>query len=1155
MTRLESTAKGGYFPFDPKLLPIVASYVQPAPQGGRLLDPCAGEGAALEALAHHWQLTPYANEVDPGRAGECLKHFGVNQAVKGDLFRLRASPASFTCLWLNPPYGSDTTGSDKRIEFNALKHAWKWAAPGALVFWVVYQHHVTLKVMEWLSTRVTQAALLACPGLHLGEYQQVVFILRVGKPDKPDSALFDLVEILHTPPAELTLQASPLFSLPEPRPEKSFTFLPDSLTPELALNLLSAHKNAHSRADFQHLLYAPPPQKLEQPAITPRGGQMGLVLASGLFNGMTLQTELGHSALRSTIHYERAKARDEYEGDPDSQDCIHREIFLTKPVTTITLLNEQGELKDISGDNALINFIQKHKPDLINWLEAELTPRYDFKLGALAPTLSKLRLKGKALYPTQQHAIAACHRTLQVKKAVILVGEMGVGKTAIGSSLLVTLREQMKPGQVNLVMCPSHLVEKWQSEIQMIAPTSHSAILETVDEVKRFMDHAESYPQQMHVGILSKEMAKLGEGWKAAVVWRKAHYRHPDTKKVESSKLPSCPVCGDLLYRDQERRSLAKETWLQSSKRTCPTCKTPLWQDARTFSAPKTGQPYPVRNPRMPLADYLTKRYPGRLYAFLCDELHETKDPHTGQGQAMLTLSQNAEKVIGLTGTIYGGVASSLFGIEFAVNPRMPQRYPWRGGRVKWIQDMGTLQDILEHRPSYDSQTGAFTGVRTYQREAVEVAGCSPLLVREILDHTVFVGLKDFAKALPTYEEIPIAVEPDPDMKLRYAEGEGKLRDYLAAQRRQGDVSFMSAYLQSSLSWMSAAYDTEAVIHHYRPNRENRELVLNIPVHTFKGMGADRIYPKEQKLLELVNQELAQGRGVAIFCRQTGEKRDLTQRLEKLIREHAPLAKPYVLHASVQAKRREQLLSAQFRNGVNVLLANPELVKTGLDLLATPTLIFYEVSYSLYTMAQASRRAWRLTQDQPCRTYYLYYPDTMEERAVELVARKQRAAALLSGDRMGGLSELDGSGSGKLLSELANTIAEDHTVTDLRALFAREQNLETESVWVEAEIPEASEPQPMVAAPQPELAATSVEPVTLAETIATDPILKQAAAEAVVISEAPKTEPKPQTETPPKPAAPKRTKRPQTLDEAPAPLPFVPTVWKPIREAHQIPLL
>ena len=49
MPRLESVAKGGYYPFPPEYIPAFASLFQPAPPGGLLLDPCAGEGAALAA--------------------------------------------------------------------------------------------------------------------------------------------------------------------------------------------------------------------------------------------------------------------------------------------------------------------------------------------------------------------------------------------------------------------------------------------------------------------------------------------------------------------------------------------------------------------------------------------------------------------------------------------------------------------------------------------------------------------------------------------------------------------------------------------------------------------------------------------------------------------------------------------------------------------------------------------------------------------------------------------------------------------------------------------------------------------------------------------------------------------------------------------------
>src|SRR5206468_12363654 len=121
--------------------------------------------------------------------------------------------------------------------------------------------------------------------------------------------------------------------------------------------------------------------------------------------------------------------------------------------------------------------------------------------------------------------------------------------------------------------------------------------------------------------------------------------------------------------------------------------------------------------------------------------------------------------------------------------------------------------------------------------------------------------------------------------------------------------------------------------------------------------------------------------------------------------------------------------------GTNVLVCNPILVQTGLDLTDFPTLIFFETLYSLYVMGQASRRAWRLIQDKPCKTYYPFYTELMENQAVELVGRKTHAANRLYGNATGGgLSELASGGGGNLLSELAKSIQDDTRVSDLTAL-------------------------------------------------------------------------------------------------------------------------
>jgi len=49
-------------------------------------------------------------------------------------------------------------------------------------------------------------------------------------------------------------------------------------------------------------------------------------------------------------------------------------------------------------------------------------------------------------------------------------------------------------------------------------------------------------------------------------------------------------------------------------------------------------------------------------------------------------------------------------------------------------------------------------------------------------------------------------------------------------------------------------------------------------------------------------------------------------------------------------------------------------------------------------MRQASRRAWRLGQSKDCRVYYLHDAQTMQHRAMQLMARKMAAAMALDGE-------------------------------------------------------------------------------------------------------------------------------------------------------------
>jgi len=163
----------------------------------------------------------------------------------------------------------------------------------------------------------------------------------------------------------------------------------------------------------------------------------------------------------------------------------------------------------------------------------------------------------------------------------------------------------------------------------------------------------------------------------------------------------------------------------------------------------------------------------------------------------------------------------------------------------------------------------------------------------------------------------------------------------------------------------------------------------------------DVVYPKEQTLIDICQQQHAEGRQSWVYVNITN-KRDIQPRLKGLL--EAQGLKVGILRSSTcEPIDREQWIEENGRD-YDVMLSHPELVKTGLDLFSKkqgghnyPTIIFYETGYNLFTMRQAARRAWRIGQPMDCRIYYLYYRETMQHKAMQLMSRKMSAAQALEG--------------------------------------------------------------------------------------------------------------------------------------------------------------
>ncbi len=1084
MARAESKMIMGYLPIEERHYPALLSLVMPSTSAVRLLDPFAGDGAFLEAAVQAWHVTPYANELDGERAAACITRFGTTQAVRCDVERLVASNNAFGAAWLNPPYDHDAAAAgSKRVEFRYLRHAWKWVQDGGLALWCIYRQHITQEAAAFLAKHSSRVDVWALPGKHLGEYDQCVVAAIKGVSLDP-AALYEQIVHDRDHPQPLTVQAEPIYRLPAPRAIQRFVFAPDMLDETAGLKLIE-EQGAWKTSGFQALLDVPPPPAEIEPVVAPRPGHLALVLAAGVADGAVIETdEYGRVALRGKTRHVEQVARVEVEADPnDPERQVKKTTIRLKPTTTLSLLASDGTTVEMEGDEALLGFITANKRALAQYLSTRFKPMYGFDFAGIGGWLDRIRLKGKyPMYTAQKHVVGAVARGFQSRNSILLIGSMGTGKTLMGGSAAISmasgvvkaLANDIRPNQVVLIVAPPHLIEKWKRELVSIAPKAAIERLNRHEEVKRFMDRAEALPAHVpKIGLIKRDLTKLGCAWESAVVWRSeavALWRHgspvPDGylphQRIRRERVPKCPHCGSTIMQEKKGVSApASQSWLEGGKRTCGVCQSPLWRESRDRgSQPKPGEKYPPKNPRYRLDEYLKRTYPDRVYLLIWDEVHEAQHGDTGNGEAFSRMAGLAQKVLAMTGTPFNGRSSSIFNLEYAINPRVRQRYNWGGGKrfsrkergshkfqevlsegsnqrgraeSRWVSEMGVREQVVEERPSYDRDTGVYTGTSTYERPYQEAPGISPLLVAEVLDHAIFFSLADLGKALPQYEEIAQPVELDEDIYSEYDRTRQKLKDYLIQRRWEGDTTFRGAYLQWSMGWPNAPYRPYDVIHNLKhPITGAKEpyTVVSLPSY-----GEDRIYAKEQALLDLVQAELAANRPCVIYFRQTAT-RDIQPRLESLLNQQVPEARTFILKNTVDAERREAVIEREIAKGTNVVLCNPELVKTGLDLIHFPTLIFYELVFNLSTLMQAAARSYRLNQThEHCKVVYLYAEGTMEQTAVQLMSRKQRAAKLLTGDI--GLTGLDAltEGEGGFEEALLEAIGRDESLLDPSQLF------------------------------------------------------------------------------------------------------------------------
>ncbi|SSY68812.1 SNF2-related protein [Alcaligenes faecalis] len=387
---------------------------------------------------------------------------------------------------------------------------------------------------------------------------------------------------------------------------------------------------------------------------------------------------------------------------------------------------------------------------------------------------------------------------------------------------------------------------------------------------------------------------------------------------------------------------------------------------------------------------YLPRGYFGLL---VVDEGHEYKNEGSAQGQAMGVLASQCQKTLLLTGTLMGGYADDLFHLLWRINPtQMIQDgfKPARNGSMgsaamAFMREHGVLKDVYKEStgPSHRTAKGKQMTVRTSKAPGFGPVG----IMRYVVPITVFLKLRDIGQnVLPDYDEHFINVPMSQAQDEAYQRMAKHLVYELKKALAQKDNSLLGVVMNTLLAWPECCFRPETVRH----PRSKAVLFSQGPVFQ-----ESELTPKEQQLLDLCKQEKAQGRKVLVYSIYSGT-RDTTARLKSHLEMNG--FKVAVLRASVNAARRENWVADQVERGVDVLVTNPELVKTGLDLLEFPTIVFMQSGFNVYTLMQAAKRSWRIGQKHPVKVVFLGYSGSSQVECLRLMAKKIAVTQSTSGD-------------------------------------------------------------------------------------------------------------------------------------------------------------
>lgn len=271
----------------------------------------------------------------------------------------------------------------------------------------------------------------------------------------------------------------------------------------------------------------------------------------------------------------------------------------------------------------------------------------------------------------------------------------------------------------------------------------------------------------------------------------------------------------------------------------------------------------------------------------------------------MAELYGTSKFFVGMTATLINGYSSGIFHLLYRIVPGLMLKDGKQyGSPGDFDAEYGVVENIYETKDAeYNSNRRA--GKRKTRTR--QLPGVSPLVFsRFLLEYTAFLSLSDMGKDLPSYEEIPVALDMPEDVGECYQAVQNVLQKVLKNDRKAAQ-KILSAYLNLLTVYPDQPYDQPEVIHP----------ITGMPIVTPQSCGDfSRLFPKEEKVLELVRQKVANGERVLIYTSWT--RTDSQQKLLKLMQENG--YRTEILAPQIATEKREELVDrAECRGKAEIL--------------------------------------------------------------------------------------------------------------------------------------------------------------------------------------------------------------------------------------------